>query len=257
MKILSLGAGVQSSAMLLMGIDGVFGDKPDCAIFADTQGETDRVNVWLEILRNAVAPFPIHVATGGNLGEDYLNHRRRAAIPAFSTTQDGKPTMMSRFCSKSYKVEVIYRKARELVGPRGSVESWIGISTDEAHRMKPTGKKWISNRFPLIEAGFNRTDCVDYVVERLGMRPPKSSCFFCPYHSDAYWIDLKKNHPEDFARAVEFDVAIRNLDGDKWDRPRFLHRSMLPLSQVKFLHEDQGAMFADAFGNECEGVCGL
>jgi hypothetical protein len=38
-RIISLGAGVQSSAMLLMALEGRFEDMPDCAIFADTQDE--------------------------------------------------------------------------------------------------------------------------------------------------------------------------------------------------------------------------
>ena len=38
-RILSLGAGVQSSTMALMADQGAFGDKPDAAIFADTGWE--------------------------------------------------------------------------------------------------------------------------------------------------------------------------------------------------------------------------
>ena len=36
MRVLSLGAGVQSTVMALMGAEGKFGPAPDCAIFADT-----------------------------------------------------------------------------------------------------------------------------------------------------------------------------------------------------------------------------
>ena len=38
-RILSLGAGVQSSTMALMADQGAFGKKPDAAIFADTGWE--------------------------------------------------------------------------------------------------------------------------------------------------------------------------------------------------------------------------
>lgn len=37
------------------------------------------------------------------------------------------------------------------------------------------------------------------------------------------------------------------------DNPLYLHRSLVPLSEVTFRHEDQREMF----GNECEGVCGV
>lgn len=256
-RIISLGAGVQSSAMLLMALEGRFGDMPDCAIFADTGWEPGHVYEWLKVLTERVAPFPIHHVKERDLGEDYLKHRRRAAIPAFSTSGEGRPIMMSRFCSKSYKVEVIYRTARRIVGPKGQAESWIGISTDEAHRAgKSTGMKWITNRWPLIEAGLSRIDCFEYVLAKVGKRPPKSACIFCPFHGDKQWIDLKQNHPADFAKAVEFDREIRDIDGDQWDRPRFLHRSMVPLDKVQFMHESQLRMFEDGFGNECDGVCG-
>ncbi|RYG32251.1 hypothetical protein EON81_21080 [bacterium] len=253
-RIISLGAGWQSSAMLLWGLEGRFGDLPDAAVFADTGNEPAHVYAWLDRLEAFVAPFPIVRVSAGNLGKDYIGGRRRAAIPAFTTTQEGKPTMMSRFCSKTYKVEVIQRAVRKLVGRRGTAESWIGISLDEAHRgYKPTGKKWISNRYPLLDERIKREECGHYVVKRLGVLPPKSACVFCPFHGDDLWIDLKANHPEDFERAVEFDRSIRNLTNDKWDRPRFLHRSLKPLDQVAFMHEHQ----PDLWGNECEGMCGV
>jgi len=245
--------------MLFMGLDGLFGDVPDAAVFADTQGEPRQVYDWLDRIEREVAPFPIHRVTVGDLIADYVDGRRRAAIPAYSTSHAGKPMMMSRFCSVTYKVEAIRRKVRELAGPNGRAESWIGISTDEAHRgFKPSGRLWLTNRYPLLEAGIDRSACREHIVARLGAEPPKSACVFCPFHSEAQWIDLKRNHPEDFARAVAIDERIRDMDNDRWDRPRFLHRSMQPLAQVEFRHENQSRfVFEDAFGNECEGVCGV
>ena len=49
MKILSLGAGVQSSTLALMAEHGEI-EKPDCAIFADTQSEPEEVMEWLGYL---------------------------------------------------------------------------------------------------------------------------------------------------------------------------------------------------------------
>jgi len=42
-RILSLGAGVQSSTMALMADQGAFGVKPDAAVFADTGWEPSTV----------------------------------------------------------------------------------------------------------------------------------------------------------------------------------------------------------------------
>ena len=51
LKILSLGAGVQSSTMALMADAGEFGDKPDAAIFADTGWEPKPVLDHLNYLK--------------------------------------------------------------------------------------------------------------------------------------------------------------------------------------------------------------
>ena len=49
LKILSLGAGVQSSTLALMMEKGL-APKPDYAIFSDTQGEPKQVYEWLKWL---------------------------------------------------------------------------------------------------------------------------------------------------------------------------------------------------------------
>lgn len=259
-RILSFGAGRQSTRLLIGGVAGMFEDMPDAAIFADTGGEPRFVYEWLDFITEFVKPFPIYRASIGNLGQDYVSGIRRAAIPAFTTSREGKPTMMSRFCSKTYKVELLARFSRKILdASKGvGVESWIGISTDEAHRAyKPTGVKWRKNRYPLLEKDLSALACEEFVREVTGRTPPKSACVFCPYHNDSYWIDLKRNHPLDFGDACNFDDSIRDMDNDKWDQARFLHRSLRPLRQIEFLHENQGALTLDEFGNECEGACGL
>ena len=145
MRVISLGAGVQSSAMLLMALEGRFGDMPDCAIFADTQWEPKAVYAWLDKLEREVAPFPIHRVTVGNIRADYLagavpsskiNATHFAALPTYVKNPDGTAGMGRRQCSKEYKIVPLRRKIREMVGLRGTAESWIGISLDEAHRMR-------------------------------------------------------------------------------------------------------------------------
>lgn len=42
-RVISLGAGVQSTTMALMAAHGEIGPMPDCAIFADTQDEPPEV----------------------------------------------------------------------------------------------------------------------------------------------------------------------------------------------------------------------
>lgn len=256
-RFISFGAGTQSTYLLLRGLEGFFGDIPDGAIFADTQNEPAHVYEWLARIESLVAPFPIHRVTAGDLGSAYIGGVRRAAIPVSSLSAEGKPMMMKRFCSDTFKVRPVRRKIRELVGMRGTAECWIGISTDEAHRgFKSTGLKWLSNRYPLLDAGVSRMECVAYIERTVGVKPPRSSCIWCPFHGDRQWLEIKRNDPQGFEKSCQFDEAIRNLDRDRWSRPRYLHRSLRPLRQVEFKHENQFT-FADGFGNECEGMCGL
>ena len=70
--MLSLGPGVQSTALALMAAHGEIGSMPDCAIFADTGWEPRAVHEHLAWLRSpGVLPFPVHVVVG-------WQHPRRA-----------------------------------------------------------------------------------------------------------------------------------------------------------------------------------
>lgn len=257
MRVLSLGAGVQSSAMLLMGLDGKFGDPPDSAIFADTGWEPRAVYQWLSVLEAEVAPFPICRVSNGNIRENASpmatrDGRRYLSIPAYLS--DGG--MGRKQCTKEFKLTPIWRKFREMgATAKNPFECWIGISTDEAHRQKPSRVKYVVNRYPLIEAGLSREDCANYLKARMGVVAPKSSCIGCPYHGDNYWARLRSESPDEFEDACKFDEEIRN--GSGYRSQQFLHRSLVPLRSIQeFRHEKQGRMFLDGFGNECEGVCG-
>lgn len=257
-RVISLGAGVQSSAMLLMALDGQFGEMPDCAVFADTGWEPKATYEWLDQLGEIVAPFPIHRVQGGDIREEAVRGGPRdrhdgrpfVTLPVYSATRTGWG-QGRRQCSKEYKITPVQKFVRENYG---EAEMWIGISTDEAHRAKPSRAKCIRNRYPLLDAGISRAACLEYLRGH-GYAVPKSSCIGCPFKGDADWARLRRDAPQEFAEAVAFDEGIRALDPEA---DQYLHRSMRPLgSIVEFNHETQGRMFLDQFGEECEGVCGL
>jgi len=79
--------------------------------------------------------------------------------------------MIRRQCTKDYKIVPIRPKVRELVGLAGRrspdmpiVEQWIGISLDEAIRMKPSCDDWQVDRWPLIEQRLWRQDCLRWLA---------------------------------------------------------------------------------------------
>lgn len=68
LHVISLGAGVQSSAMALMAARGEITPMPVAAIFADTQAEPQGVYTWLDWLEKQL-PFPIYRVSKGNLAK--------------------------------------------------------------------------------------------------------------------------------------------------------------------------------------------
>jgi hypothetical protein len=270
LRVLSLGAGVQSTTLALMAAAGEL-PLPDCAIFADTGWEPAAVYAHLDWLEG-VLPFPVHRVQRANLrhevlanmrGEQALAGVQRATIPAWTATRDGKATPIHRTCTLRYKVQPIVQKVAELAGvetgraaPRRIVaESWIGISTDEASRMKPSQERWIAHRWPLIDAGLSRADCLRWFERRYPERQlRKSACIGCPYHSDIVWRELRDNHPAEWADACELDAAIRpGMPG--MTGTAFLHRSLVPLREADLRNWSERGQ-PDLFGNECEGMCG-
>ncbi|KKL72477.1 hypothetical protein LCGC14_2084520 [marine sediment metagenome] len=264
LNILSLGAGVQSTAMALMAAHGEIEPMPDAAIFADTGWEPQAVYEHLKFLMSPnVLPFPVYVVSKGNIRDDLTGRapgkrKRFAAIPFF--TEGGG--LGRRQCTSEYKISPIRKKCREMLGlkPRQrapkhvAVISWIGISTDEVTRMKPSREVWCENIWPLIDARMNRWDCRQWLHRHDYPDPPKSSCVGCPFHSNEHWRAMRDIVPTDWADAVKVDGLIRvnGSLGDMGER-QFMHRSLVPLGEA-----DLGDNLNQyAFDMECEGLCGV
>jgi hypothetical protein len=265
-EVLSLGAGVQSSTLALMAARGEVTPMPLAAIFADTQSEPTSVYTWLSWLESQL-PFPVHRVTAGNLAEDSLRPRRttdgrrytRTLLPVWSAGGH----VSQRSCTRDYKIRPIRRKLRELIRPRRGerairVVQWIGISSDEASRMKPAPEPWIQTRWPLVELGMTRRDCLSWMETNGYPRPPRSACVFCPFHSDAEWRRLKTDEPAEFAKAVGYERALQAAKGktDNFESVPYLHKSAVPLDGVDFRSDEERGQL-NMFENECEGMCGV
>lgn len=150
LRLLSLGAGVQSTVLGLMASTGELSGL-DGAIFADTGWEPQRVYAHLARLREVLtaAGIPLYVVSSGNLRSDSLDtDHRYASVPYFIQSPpgpcvacgatgrvdtheriggvecrrcrgtgryDGKG-MGRRQCTSEYKLAPIGRKVRELLG---------------------------------------------------------------------------------------------------------------------------------------------
>lgn len=264
-EFISLGAGVQSSTMALMAARGLITPMPLGAIFADTQDEPPSVYAWLPWLE-AQLPFPIYYVSRGKLSTESLRVRTsktgntyvKHSIPAFVANNDGTVGIQRRQCTSDFKIEMIQRKLRTLIGRDANTTQWIGISLDEVHRIKPSRKKWIFNRYPLIEHRMTRHDCLTWMVAQKFPTPPRSACVFCPYHSDMEWARLKREEPAAFTHAVEHELALQHAYASvpSFKGRPYLHRGLKLLSQTDFETKTTEGQ-QHPFGNECEGVCGV
>ena len=270
LRILSLGAGVQSSTLALKIKHGEI-PMVDAAIFADTKGEPKAVYTWLDWLEKQLN-YPVYRVVWRDLRQDIFDAsvgKYKAFTAPFYTknAETGKKGLLRRQCTADYKIKPVVQKVREMLGLKWgekrkkgtSVEMIMGISIDEIFRMKTNRLKYITNVYPLIDEKLSREDCKKWMKDKGYPTPPRSACTFCPYHSTAEWLDIKKN-PEEWAAVVEMDKAIRNTekfkDGAKATKVNdelFLHRSCVPIDQVDFGKEDPQM---DLFNSECEGYCG-
>ena len=258
LKIISLGLGVQSTAMYMMSSLGYI-PRADHAIFADPGAELPMTYEILEVLKDWASlnnGIPIHVNSERNLYKDLLAQqnsqgKRFASIPAF--TENGG--MIRRQCTGEYKIQPVMQTIRKLYGlkPRKRMpmtEVWLGITMDEIERAKTSMLPRVTYHYPLIDMRMTRGECISFFKDRSFPVPPKSSCVFCPYHSNKNWKELKEKLPDEFAKAVKVDEAIRDSSQRGLKEPIYLHRSHTPLERVDF--GDQLEMFM------CEeGFCGL
>lgn len=203
-EIWNSGGGVQSTAIAALIVMGEL-PRPDLAVIADTGRERsptwDYLDKWVvpalldagvTMHRVSKERYATKDLMGGRNGDTLL-------IPAF-TSQNGEVGKLSTFCSAEWKRDVVRRWATHEHDVQ-QVNNWIGYSSDEiarAVRAKNATKnqgKW-KVRFPLIDMGMNRGDCIA-LVRRMGWpTPPRSSCWMCPNHHMQEWREIRE-HKED------------------------------------------------------------
>ena len=278
-RILSLGAGVQSTTLYLMAMEGEI-PAFDLCIFADTQAEPKAVMDHLAWLQSLDGPR-IVVTTAGSLtdnlelgpdddGKPQERTGRFITIPAYTNNSlEGKQGIMPRQCTREFKLRPIQHAIKEHVFgipsrkhiPKDAhVQSVIGLSYDEPKRVirvkqryAGLGSRW-SVDFPLWDLEMTRGDCLKYLEGRVPHQTPRSACVYCPFHSNDSWRNMRDNHPEDWAKACEIDRRYRH--GRGLEHTRYLHQSRQPLELVNLDMPTGKPKGSSDFIDECEGMCG-
>ena len=270
-RILNLGAGVQSTAIYLMMMDGEI-EPADVAVFADTQDEPPHVYEHLRWMQSLGGP-PIEIVTAGKLSEslDFGGDSTDfTSLPAFVKNADGSRGILSRQCTADFKVAPIELFMRNRYGdgkgkpiPRDTeITQIFGLSYDEPKRVIRVQQRFQAKprnwrcEFPLWDLQVTRGECAKYLAGRVPHEVGRSACVYCPYKSDAEWKWLRDNCPEGWAKAVEIDESCRRAKMLRGER--YLHGSLVPLADADLRDRDErtGQKALPVFIDECEGMCG-
>lgn len=295
-RVLSFGAGIQSTTLLLMACRG-FLPLFDAVVFADTGWEPKAVYDHLEWCKGEAsrAGMTVSVVSKGNIFHDAMNSRlcgsrtegqRWVSMPYFLKSPTGKDGKTDRQCTAEYKIgpldrfvrrEVLGLKPRQHAPKEAVVLSFQGISIDEAGRMKPPRNRWQTFVYPFCRTAthhpdtglkpsdwlelptyYSRKKCKEWLAENYpDIAVPRSACLGCPFHSNAEWKAIKKR-PEEWATVVQLDRHIRSVPPEQ--RGMMQNEPYLHSSR-KPIEEVDFSRGEDAgqlnWLSECEGMCGV
>ena len=215
-KVISLGGGLQSTALLLLSLHGVI-ERADCAVFADTgwerQATYDNVAMLKEYAKQF--DFPIYTVKGyTSVRDQALNptHYDFVYMPVYqkrANTPVRQKGQTKRQCTDWFKLKPIKEFLKNEYGKTAYFERWIGISLDEAMRMRESDVLSEINRYPLaMELRWTRANCAEWLVKQGFGIPSKSACIGCPYHGNDTWLALTEEERQD---VIELDESLRDL----------------------------------------------
>lgn len=260
-RAFSYGGGVQSNAVLVLAAQKRI--YYDVFIFANVGADSENpatleyIEKWAKPYAKAHGIELVEVARIKDGERFTLKQKiywdRGVPIPA---RMGGNGMPGKRGCTEDWKINVVGKYIDTLSVPY--VVQGLGISLDEFSRARTT--EWYKQNhfmqrreYPLINMRLSRSDCLRIVQEAGLPEPPKSSCFFCPFHKRSEWIEMKREQPDLFQQAVEIEKHMNEKVGKTGREAFYLHPSLMPLDQAV---GDQLPLWADETLDACEtGYC--
>lgn len=263
MRIFSSGGGVQSTAALILSVRGDI-DYP-VHLFANVGDDSEHPDT-LAYVREVLIPLAqdhgidFHEIEWRKRDGSFETlrgriYRIKRSVPIPARMGDsGAPG--NRTCTVDFKIKTVDRWIAEHGGKGNHVEVGLGISTDEIHRARVEEPALIrgftkTKTYPLIDLGLSRNDCHG-IIHNAGLPiPPRSSCYFCPFHTPTEWIRLRNKRPDLFAEAMKIEKEIQRKRVELMGKDNvYLHRALVPLDQAV------GLQFTfDDLENCDEGYC--
>jgi hypothetical protein len=216
LTVASYGGGVNSTAMLI-GMHAK-GERVDLVLFADTGGETPdtmeyvaKFSRWLAA--KGMPPIMAVRKTTKKAGR-FRGANEELTLERMCLEQKVLPSVAygMKSCSLKFKKEP---QDEYLSAWTPAIDAWaaglkvtklIGFDAGEPWRQKDSPDPRFTNRFPLIEWGWDREECIEQIASAGLCVPPKSSCFFCPNMTEIEVLRLRDRHPDLMTRALEMEA---------------------------------------------------
>lgn len=165
--------------------------------FTDTGAELKEIYDFLDKLEAHLGKEIIRLSSGKDF--DYW----------LTMHNEYLPSAQQRWCTRMMKIKPF----EEFVGD-DLVVSYIGIRADENREGYISKKDTIKAVFPFIEDGLVRDDIFQILEDSVGIPEyykwrSRSGCYFCFFQRQDEWLGLKRNHPELFEKAREFEQRVR------------------------------------------------
>lgn len=264
-RSISYGGGVQSTALLVLAAEGRIDFHTFLMANVGEDSENPGTLVYVEEhARPYAAEHSIELVVLDRImqrtGEKRTLHGQLTAEGSRSLSipvrmSNGAPG--TRSCTADFKIKVIGRELKR----RGATKDTkatigIGISVDEIQRA--------NNRrcepheeivYPLLDLGLRRTDCARIIRDAGLPVPPKSSCYFCPFHRPEAWHEQRRTEPELFEKSCQLEELLNDRRDVLGKDHVFLTRFNKPLRQAIPDGVDLLPMFDEADGNCDSGWC--
>lgn len=267
MKVISYGGGVQSTAMIVLATQGLIPGVTD-ALFSNV-GDDSEYPATLTFVQDIMTPWAaergirVHelkrTLRNGEvetLWQRMMKEESKSIMIPMRGSRTGAPG--NRSCTIDHKIQVVGKWLKKNGASKTNKATvCIGISTDEIQRANnKRAMPYELPIFPLIDLNLDRTACQQIIRDAGLPVPPKSSCFFCPFHRPLVWSEMRRDEPELFQKAVLLETTINDRRAARDKEPMFLTRFGLPLEDS--CAEAQQTLGSDGEFNDgqCdEGYC--
>lgn len=241
----AFGGGTDSTAMV---IELVNQQQPiDLILFADTGGERPEIYEHIENFSKWLKTknYPkINIVKKEKEGKTITLEEECLKIKSLPSIAYG-----FKRCSDHFKIRPQHKFIKNW---QPAIDAWaaglkvvkyIGYDAGKERR-KENALNRVDNqyeyKFPLIDWGWERDECIE-TIKKAGIKlPGKSACFFCPSSRPKEIIDLYEKHPNLLDRALKIEenaelTSVKGLGRNyAWKEIILMHKSQMTLPFIGF-----------------------